>query len=119
MPSHFAICSSRDSVAVGSWLRARRSLAACPPCGPRPWVLLPGLWLVLWPAQGVDLTVPASAALALAVLAGIVWQMRVRAARRLQSAFEAYADREIARAQSRLTVRRGKPPPRVLPASPG
>ena len=55
-------------------------------------------WFASWPGQGGVAVLLASAALALTVIVGIVWQQRGRAARRRGAALEAYAEREIARA---------------------
>jgi hypothetical protein len=43
----------------------------------------------------------AAAVLALAVVLGIVWRFRGRAARRLRAVLDAYAEREVARAGGR------------------
>jgi hypothetical protein len=57
-----------------------------------------GVWPALLPA----------AFLALTAVLGIVWLTRVRAARRWNAAVDAYAEREIARAQRRQTPKRGR-----------
>jgi hypothetical protein len=54
------------------------------------------LWLWLTLGDGVQ-TLMASLVLALAAGLGLVWVRRTRAARRLQAALDAYAEREIAR----------------------
>ncbi|HZY90645.1 MAG TPA: hypothetical protein VFE78_37830 [Gemmataceae bacterium] len=57
-----------------------------------------GLWS--WLARGGGVQAPlAAAALAGAVLLGIVWQRHARATRRWNAAVNAYAEREIARAR--------------------
>jgi hypothetical protein len=60
-----------------------------------------GLWL--WQAHGANVPLgPAVGLLALTVVLGVVWLYRVRAARRLFAALDAYAERELARAERRL-----------------
>ena len=57
-----------------------------------------GLWL--WQTQGAYVpTGPAVALLALTAALGLAWLYRVRAARRLFAALDAYAEREGARAK--------------------
>jgi hypothetical protein len=68
--------------------------------------VLGGLWLrpaegSAWPAL---LT---AAALAAAAILGVVWLSRARAARRLNAALDAYAEREIARGKARTYPPRG------------
>lgn len=59
-----------------------------------------------------------SAVVALAVLVGIIWRARARAAGRRIAALEAYANREIARVRDRrATVReKPRPPAQVAPS---
>jgi hypothetical protein len=58
-----------------------------------------GLWL--WQTHGADVPRwPAAGLLALAAL-GVVWLYRIRAARRLFAALDAYAEKEVARAERR------------------
>jgi hypothetical protein len=60
-----------------------------------------GIWLWLAWGDGVQVMLAATVLTATAVLA-IVWQLRARAANRLQNAVDVFAEREMARA------RRGK-----------
>jgi hypothetical protein len=60
-----------------------------------------GFGIVL--AQGGMTARVAAFLLAVGVLLGILWQFRARAARRLQATWDAYAEREIARAERRKT----------------
>jgi hypothetical protein len=60
-----------------------------------------GFWGAL--AQGGMTAWLTSALLAVAVALGAVWQLHTRAARRLQATWDAYAEREIARAARQKT----------------
>jgi hypothetical protein len=66
-----------------------------------------GLWL--WLGSGISVTIRlGSAAGTLITAGGIVWLFRARANRRRNAALDAYAEREIARAQRRLAWTRVK-----------
>jgi hypothetical protein len=65
--------------------------------------LIGGLWLLL-ALDASEYVVPAAA---LAAIAGFVWQMRARTRRRW-AALDAYAEREIARAQANTVQLRAK-----------
>jgi hypothetical protein len=57
-----------------------------------------GLWL--WQTPGTDVPVwPAVGLLAPTAALGVVWLSRIRAARRLFAALDAYAEKEVARAE--------------------
>jgi hypothetical protein len=65
---------------------------------------LTGVWV--WQTQGAFVPLgPTLSLLGLAMLHGVVWLSRVRAAHRLFAVLDAYAEQELARAE-----RRGPPP---------
>jgi hypothetical protein len=66
-----------------------------------------GLWL--WRAHGASvLLLSAVGLLTLTVALGVYWLDRIRGARRLRSALDAYAERELARAEGRRPAVAGK-----------
>ena len=74
----------------------RLGLAACLVVGG-----LFGFWVAM--AQGGVAAWLVTAFLAVAVALGSVWRFHARAARRLRATWDAYAEREIARAERRKT----------------
>jgi hypothetical protein len=71
--------------------------------------LIGGLWLLV-AADSARAAMPLAAILASTPAVGIIWQRsRARAKRRLQTALDAYAEREIARAAQRRQRRRAAP----------
>src|SRR5579871_5122180 len=65
--------------------------------------------LGLWITQGASLPLRSAVGLAILVLASLaIWAYRIRAARRLFAALDAYAERELERAKRRRRATRSR-----------